>query len=70
KIFDHFFTTRKVGEGTGLGLSVSYGIVTKYGGDITFETVAEEEDQEGRGTTFTVSLPVAPAGTEQISDQV
>ncbi len=69
KIFDAFFTTKKVGEGTGLGLSVSYGMVTKYGGDITFETVAEEEDREKKGTTFTVSLPVAPPESEQGSDQ-
>jgi PAS domain S-box-containing protein len=67
KIFDAFFTTKKVGEGTGLGLSVSYGIVTKYGGDITFETVAEEEDREKKGTTFTVSLPVALPENEQVS---
>lgn len=66
KIFDAFFTTRRVGEGTGLGLSVSYGIITKYDGDITFETVAEEEDRERKGTIFTVSLPVAPSGGEQM----
>ncbi|MEW6675992.1 MAG: ATP-binding protein [Nitrospirota bacterium] len=58
KIFDPFFTTREVGEGTGLGLSACYGIVTNYGGSITFETVAEEEDMERKGTTFIVSLPV------------
>jgi two-component system NtrC family sensor kinase len=69
KIFDAFFTTKKIGEGTGLGLSVSQGIVTKYGGEITFETVAEEEDRERKGTTFTVSLPVVPSESEQISVQ-
>src|SRR4030043_942323 len=58
KIFDPFFTTRKTGEGTGLGLSVCHGIVIKYGGEITFETVSEEEDKDRKGTTFILSLPV------------
>ena len=65
-IFDPFFSTRKAREGAGMGLSVSYDLVSKYGGDITFETVAEEEDRERKGTTFTVSLPVAPLESEQI----
>jgi len=69
KIFEAFFTTKRVGEGTGLGLSVCYGIVTKYGGEITFETVAEEEDREREGTTFTVSLPVVPSGIEKCYGQ-
>jgi len=58
KVFDPFFTTREVGEGTGLGLSACYGMVTNYGGHITFDTVTEDEDGDRRGTTFTVSLPI------------
>jgi len=64
RIFDPFFTTREVGEGTGLGLSVCHGIVAMYGGEITFETVAEEENRERKGTTFTVSLPLVPSESE------
>jgi two-component system NtrC family sensor kinase len=52
KIFDPFFTTKEVGKGTGLGLSISYSIMEKLGGRIM---VASEE---GRGTTFTIYLPV------------
>jgi len=62
KIFDPFFTTREVGEGTGLGLSACYGIVTNYGGYMTFDTVTEEEDRERKGTTFTVFLPAIYPG--------
>jgi two-component system, NtrC family, sensor kinase len=66
KIYDPFFTTRKVGEGTGLGLSVSYAIITKFGGTITCESRTKEEakDQES-GTTFTISLPVAQPRSEE-----
>jgi PAS domain S-box-containing protein len=59
RIFDPFFTTKKVGEGTGLGLSLCYGIVNKYGGKIDFASASAEDHPEGpTGTTFTVSMPV------------
>jgi len=58
KIFDPFFTTKKTGEGTGLGLSMSYGIITKFGGNIVFASYPADEYPEKHGTTFTVYLPI------------
>lgn len=52
RIFDPFFTTKPTGEGTGLGLSVSYGIIKDHGGEITVES------EPGKGSSFTVILPV------------
>ena len=53
KIFNPFFTTKPSGQGTGLGLSLSYDIITKgHGGQIKVET------KEGEGSTFTIHLPV------------
>ena len=53
RVFEPFFTTKPAGEGTGLGLSVSYGIVEAHGGTITVESAP------ARGTTFRIMLPIS-----------
>jgi two-component system NtrC family sensor kinase len=70
KIFDPFFTTKKVGEGTGLGLSVSYGIISKYGGTIECESYTEEDRPGHPGTTFTITLPVQKDDAELTPESI
>jgi signal transduction histidine kinase len=52
KLFTPFFTTKEVGRGIGLGLSVTYGIIQKHGGQISVESEVD------KGSTFTIRLPV------------
>lgn len=54
RLFEPFFTTRPVGQGRGLGLSVSYGIIRDHGGRIDVESTP------GRGSTFRVNIPLQP----------
>ncbi len=60
KIYDPFFTTKQIGQGTGLGLAVSFGIVQDHGGRI------QVESQPGQGTVFYLSIPLA-AGRQQLA---
>jgi CheY-like chemotaxis protein len=62
-IFDPYFTTKKKGKGTGLGLAVVYGILTEHKGDINVYS------EEGKGTTFNVYLPLMKKSTEAITTE-
>jgi len=59
KLFDPFFSTKKVGEGTGLGLSVTYGIIKAHNGSI------DVKSKVGKGTDFIVRLPIQPLRFEE-----
>jgi two-component system NtrC family sensor kinase len=62
RIFEPFFTTKSEGEGTGLGLSVSYGIIAAHGGTI------EVVETSATGTTFRVTLPSGGGGEDHASN--
>ena len=63
KIFDPFFTTKAIGQGTGMGLSISYKIIQEHGGKLLVDTEA------GIGTVFTILLPIKAAQTAAKADQ-
>ena len=60
KVFEPFFSTKGVGGGSGLGLSVAYGLVRSHGGTIVLDS------QEGRGAKFTISLPVCESAQDRL----
>jgi PAS domain S-box-containing protein len=64
KIFDPFFTTKPVGVGTGLGLNLVYNIIQQHDGEITVDS------EVGKGTTFTVKLPLRNPGTQSAPDSM
>ena len=64
KIFQPFFTTKPTGQGTGLGLSLSYDIVKAHGGELKVET------KEGEGSTFSIRLPLNTSANEKRSEAV
>ncbi len=67
KIFQPFFTTKPTGQGTGLGLSLSYDIVKAHGGELKVETLPPEEAKDEQGTTFIISLTKIKISNENFS---
>lgn len=63
KLFNPFFTTKEVGKGTGLGLSISYGIIQKHNGELLVDS------ELGKGTSFTINLPVVHVEDEESASQ-
>lgn len=59
KLFEPFYTTKPLGKGTGLGLAISYGIMEEHNGSI------EVQSEEGKGSTFILSLPITKAPSTQ-----
>jgi signal transduction histidine kinase len=64
KIFEPFFTTKKAGKGTGIGLSIVYGIIKEHEGAITCES------EKDKGATFKIRLPIFSENDDTISSSL
>ena len=63
KVFEPFYTTKPVGQGTGLGMSITYRVIKNHNGEISVDS------EVGKGTTFTIKLPINYSGKKQEDTQ-